>query len=206
MIHPDVLEGWRKAALSDDYSYLIHPTGHDDEAYEQSGKLYADRIMSKVKQYADQLKPKTKGMPVIMDYGCGNGRILRHIPQPSVGIDIVPEAAAMVGGYVPSEYTGKVDVIYSVNVLIHNTYADGCAIIAWMRERLKKGGLLLLQMPIYDTAKEPTNYLDVGVWTYDMLVKATEGYKIIEAKTNPGSFSFETIGPNHFDFHTLTKL
>lgn len=206
MIRQDVFDGWQAAAKSNDYAYLIHPTGRDAEAYERSGKAYADMILSKVKQYADTLNPKVKGKPVIMDYGCGNGRILCHIPDPKVGIDIVPEAAAMVGGYTPEEYTGKVDVIYSVNVLIHNTYDDGCKVIDWMRGRLKKGGLLLLQMPIYDSPKEPTNYLDVGVWTYDMLVKATDGYKIIEAKTNPASFSFETVGPNHFDFHTLVKL
>ena len=195
MIDQQTFEGWQKAAKADNYAYLIHPTGNDPAAYEKSGKDYADLIMSRV---------KSKG--IIMDYGCGNGRILRHIREPKVGIDIVPEAAAMVGGFTPDAYKGKVDVIYSVNVLIHNTYASGKAIIRWMHGRLKKGGMLLLQMPIYDKAKEPANYLDVGVWTKDMLIEATEGFRLDECKTNPGEFTFEAIGLYHFDFHTLTKL
>lgn len=194
MIDAQTLKGWTDAAKSDQYSQAIHPTGHDKEQYENSGKLYADLILQHVKDG-----------DVVLDFGCGNGRILKHIREPKVGIDIVPEAAEMVGGFTPDKYKGKVDVIYSVNVLIHNTYDNGKAVIEWMHGRLKKKGKLLLQIPIYDKAKEPDGWTDVGVWTLDMLKEATHGFELIDVKTNMGMFSFETIGPNHFLFHTLVK-
>jgi cyclopropane fatty-acyl-phospholipid synthase-like methyltransferase len=194
MIDPHTLEGWRNAAKSDNYSQYIHPTGHSKEAYEQSGKQYADMILEHVKEG-----------DLVLDYGCGNGRVLKHIREPKIGIDIVPEAAAMVGGFTPDKYKGKVDVIYSVNVLIHNSYENGCKIIEWMHGRLKKKGKLLLQIPIYDKAKEPGNWTDVGVWTIEMFKEAVKDFDILDAQTNPGKFTFENIGPNHFKFHTLVK-
>ena len=195
MVNKDTLDGWTRAAKADNYSYLIHPTGTDPKAYDESGKQYAELILEPV-------KPKD----VVMDYGCGNGRILRHIREPKVGIDIVPEAAKMVGGFTPSEFKGKVDVIYTVNVLIHNPYEVGCEIIKWMHARLKKGGTLLLQMPVYDEAKDPLNYIDVGVWTLEMLMDATEGFRPVQVCVNEGKFSYEKIGPHHFDFHIFKKL
>lgn len=194
MIDQNTLKGWTEAAKSDRYAEAIHPSGHSAEEYEKSGKQYAELILKHVKDG-----------DIVLDYGCGNGRILKHIRAPKVGIDIVPEAAAMVGGFTPDKYKGKVDIIYSVNVLIHNSYENGKAIIEWMHGRLKKKGKLLLQIPIYDKAKEPEGWTDVGVWTLDMFKAATEGFEIIDVKTNPGTFSFETIGPNHFMFHTLLK-
>lgn len=194
MVTKDTLEGWTRAAKSDNYSYLIHPTGTDPKAYEESGRQYAELILKHV-------KPKD----VVMDYGCGNGRVLRHIREPKVGIDIVPEAAKMVGGFTPSEFKGMVNVIYTVNVLIHNPYEVGKEVIGWMYQRLKKGGTLLLQMPVYDEAKEPLNYIDVGVWTLDMLMDACENFKPVEVYVNPGAFSYEKIGPHHFDFHVFKK-
>lgn len=79
--------------------------------------------------------------------------------------------------------------------------------IKWMSEHLNKGGKLLLQIPIYDTDKEPGGWIDVGVWTEAQLRAVAEKYNltIVELKTNPGEFSFEKVGENHGKFQILTK-
>lgn len=194
LIDESTYEGWRNAAKSELYSQHIHPSGVDKELYYQTGKVYADKILQHVKPG-----------DLVMDYGCGNGRILQHIRDPKVGIDIVPEAAAMIGGFTPDQYNGKVNVIYSVCVFIHNPYEICCNILQWMHERLKAKGKLLLQMPLYSEGKNPLHPMDVGVWTQAMFEKAVKDYKIIDMHVNPGSFTFESIGPYHHDFHVLVK-
>lgn len=194
LVDQEIYDSWRDAAKRDNYSSIIHPSGYDKDLYAEGGRHYAGKILKYVKDG-----------DIVMDYGCGNGRILQYIRDPKVGIDIVPEAARMVNGYTPSEFTGKVDVIYSVCVFIHNSYEIGCNILQWMHNRLKNGGKLLLQMPIYETSKNPLHPMDVGVWTEKMFIDATKGFEIIELHKNAGSFTFEAIGPNHFEFHVLVK-
>lgn len=194
LIDPSTLDAWKNAANSDIYSQHIHPTGNDPDAYVRSGKEYAEQILKYVKS-GDK----------VMEYGCGNGRILQHIRDPKVGIDIVPMAAKMVGGFTPDQYKGKVNLIYSVCVFIHNPYEICCNILQWMHGRLKKQGILLLQMPIYEEAKNPLHPMDVGVWTEQMFRDAVKDFDIIKIYVNPGSFTFEKIGLCHHDFHVLVK-
>lgn len=196
LIDKETYEGWTEAAKKTDRNGYIYPRATDPEVYELSGKKDAAYVM----QY---LKPSD----YVMDYGCGTGRVLKHIPNQKVGIDAVKEMARSVDGFLPEEFTDKVDVIYSLSVFIHNSKAAGEQMIKWMSEHINKGGTLLLQIPIYDVDKEPGGWIDVGVWTEKQLRAVAEKYglTIIELNTNPGEFSFEKVGENHGKFQILTK-
>lgn len=184
------------AATTPEVNGCIYPQATDPKVYEESGKKDAAYVM----QY---LKPTD----YVMDYGCGTGRVLRHLPNKKVGIDAVKAMAESAGGYLPDEFHDKVDVIYSQSVFIHNSKAAGEQMIKWMSEHLVDGGKLLLQIPIYDKDKEPGGWIDVGVWTEKQLrdVAGKYGLTVVELQTNPGEFSFEHVGENHSKFQIFTK-
>lgn len=188
MIDQETYQGWLEASRKETVNLHIHPAGGSVETYLKSGEEDAKRVLEYVKP-----------TDLVMDYGCGNGRVMQFIPQ-SIGIDAVRYADWVLK---PEEFNGKVDVIYSISVFIHNSYESGCEVIKWMKEHINPSGLMLLQIPIYDEPKNPLNWTDVGVWTEDMFRKAVEGLEIVELHTNPGSFSFETIGSNHHKFQIL---
>lgn len=193
MIDRETLRGWTEASTTKEIDAKIHPAGVNKADYLRTGQEDAERVMKWVKD-GDR----------VLDYGCGNGRVMQFIPN-SVGVDAVEELAKSVNGFLPENFTEQVDVIYSISVFIHNTYETGKEVIKWMKEHLKPGGLMLLQIPIYETPKAPGCWIDVGVWTEEQFRKAVDGLEIIELHTNKGSFSFETIGENHYQFQVLKK-
>jgi SAM-dependent methyltransferase len=194
MIDKETFIGWKRAAATSEIDARIHPAGFVKEDYDASGRLDAERVMKYVKP-----------TDYVMDYGCGNGRVLKHIPNRKIGIDAVPQLAQAAGGLTPDMFHDKVDVVYSISVFIHNSYESGANIIRWLYDHVNEGGLLLLQIPIYEVAKDPGNWIDVGVWTEKMFMDAVEGFKVVELKTNPGAFTFERIGANHHEFQILRR-
>lgn len=189
-VDSETLRGWTEASRKETVNAHIHPAGDKLEAYLESGRRDAKEVLKWVKD-----------TDYVMDYGCGNGRVLQFIPNKRIGIDAVKGMADFVK--TPEEFHEKVDVIYSISVFIHNTYETGVNVIKWMKEHINPGGLMLLQIPIYDQAKNPLNWTDVGVWTESMFRDAVEGLEIVEMHKNKGSFSFESIGDNHGKFQIL---
>jgi cyclopropane fatty-acyl-phospholipid synthase-like methyltransferase len=188
----ETLRGWTEASRRDSVNAHIHPAGVSLEDYIESGKRDALEVFKWLND-----------TDYVMDYGCGNGRVLQFIPNKIVGIDAVKGMADFV--LTPEEFDGKVDVIYSISVFIHNTYETGVKIINWMKDYINPGGLMLLQIPIYDQAKDPENWTDVGVWTERMFREAVEGMEIIEMHKNNGVFTFESIGKNHGKFQIIKR-
>jgi hypothetical protein len=189
LIDKETLQGWKEASQRDSVDAHIHPLGVNRQLYEESGLRDAQEVLKWV-------KPED----YVMDYGCGNGRVLNNIPNKKVGIDAVKYADWVVS---PEDFEGKVDVIYSISVFIHNSYETGIEIIKWMKEHINPGGLMLLQIPIYGQHKEPQNWTDVGVWTERQFKEAVEGLEIVEMHKNKGVFTFESIGENHGKFQIL---
>jgi len=191
IIDQETLRGWIEASKKDDINYAIHPSGSSISMYNISGALDAERVM---KYVGDN--------DIVMDYGCGNGRVLQYIPNEKVGIDVASYDEWVIH---PDKFEGKVDLIYSISVFIHNTQETGANILKWMKSHLNPGGRLLVQIPIYDKHKDPLNWTDVGVWTEKQFREAVEsaGLEIVEMHTNPGEFSFEQIGDNHGKFQVL---
>lgn len=191
IIDQETLRGWSEASKKDDINHAIHPAGSSKDGYDESGKVDAETILNYV-------------VPgdVVMDYGCGNGRVLQYMPNKKFGVDVVKYKDWVIH---PDEFEGKVDLIYSISVFIHNTQETGANILKWMKSHLNPGGRLLVQIPIYDKHKDPLNWTDVGVWTEKQFKAAAKsaGLEIVEMHTNPGEFSFEKIGDNHGKFQVL---
>lgn len=190
----ETLRGWSAASASGQINAAIHPAGGQSlEAYIESGKQDAQKVIA-------YLKPED----TVLDYGCGNGRIMAFIPNKVIGVDIVKHEPWVI---TPDEFQGTVDVIFSLSVFIHNTQATGANILKWMYKHLNKGGKALVQIPIYDKHRDPGGWIDVGVWTEEQLRKAASdaGFKVVEVYTNPGEFSYSAVGKNHGKFQVLEK-
>lgn len=199
----------------------IHPAGAaGPEAWEQSGKYDADIVTEMSKLYG-AIDPAQAS---ILDYGCGPGRVsfplCEHFKE-VVGWDSSEDtidklSQNTIDALVPGNFdvllksgpTTNFDVAFSLSVFIHHTYADGVNMMKEVAGMVKSGGLLLLQIPIYDVAREAEHWSGVTVWTFDQFVAAAResGLEIIRNFTNPGAFSYKKIGPNHAKMQVLKKL
>lgn len=199
------MNSWLDAGKSDLASYYIHPTGKSKDAYFFSGLEAAKKIKNLLP--ADAID--------IMEYGCGNGRILTHLKDyKTVGVDIVPEFvyecnAKHIEAHVIKDYPFEpvFDVVFAYTVFIHLNKSDAKEALKNIYKSLKPGGLALVQVPIYDFNNDPTNWIDVGTWNQELFKLIVEGvgFKIIQMHKNPGRFSYKNIGKNHDEFQILKK-
>ena len=190
----------------------ISPTGNTP-AYRVLGEEHAREVLRHVKS------PLRK---TILDFGCGDGRVtiplakrFKHVVAVD-GSSTMLKAMPVVENITQVLYTGdgidigysKVDVVYSTSVFIHNTYQDGCKILMDLSAVTVQGGLLLMHIPLYDEARAPENWTDVGVWTLNMLCNAADqaGLRLESWLTNQGAFSFNQVGPNHGALQVLRKI
>jgi len=195
---------WKKIGNSPKAKEYIHPSGNNLDAYNSSGKESADLIQRLIPSFFK-----------VLEYGCGTGRIMQHLKGCVVeGVDIVPEFVqeCKEAGLHCSEikdyhFNADCDIIYSITVFIHLNKKDGLDALKNIWKGLKVGGKALLQIPIYDTSKEPNSWIDVGTWTLSELKNACNqiGFNLLEINTNPGSFSYENIGKNHDAVQVLQK-
>jgi|LakMenEpi03Aug12_release.lakeMendotaPanAssembly.Ray.scaffolds.fasta_scaffold1111189_1 SAM-dependent methyltransferase len=194
---------WKEIAKTTKAKEYIHPSGNDILNYNKSGQSSAKNIQKYI--------PLTK----VMEYGCGDGRILRHIKDCEIiGVDIVPEFVleCKKNGLLAEEiknykFKEDCDIVYSITVFIHLSKKDGYEALENIWKALKTDGIALLQIPIYETSKEPNSFIDVGTWTENELKEVCDniGFDLIEAHCNKGSFSYENIGKNHEALQILKK-
>ena len=194
---------WHEIAKTDKADWYIHPSGGSID-YETSGIQSAKEVQSHLKKGAK-----------VLEYGCGNGRILRHIEARKVGVDIVPEfveQAKQIGlnAELISEFKfeAEFDLVYSITVFIHMTKEQCKEALRNIHNALKVGGVALLQIPVYEHDKEPNSFIDVGVWKEEQLREAAKeiGFEVVELHTNKGAFSYDYIGSNHEKLQILKKL
>jgi len=195
---------WIEAGKSVNAKVYIHPSGWSTELYKSSGKETAKMIQKYIKTGEK-----------VLEYGCGNGRLMRHLTDCKLrGVDIVPEFvnecikegldATLIKEY---DFNGDLDVIYCITVFIHLSKQDGKEALINICKGLKVGGIALLQIPIYDENKDPNCWIDVGTWTEELLRKTCDeiGFDIVELHKNSGAFSYENIGENHDKVQILKK-
>jgi SAM-dependent methyltransferase len=195
---------WKNIAKTNQARVYIHPSGDNEAAWIHSGKESASLIQKYI--------PKPFK---VMEYGCGTGRILQHLKECKVvGVDIAPEfvdECIRIGLDVKEvkhyQYKGDCDLIYAITVFIHLSKKDGIEALENIWKGLKPDGTALLQIPVYETSKEPNSWIDVGVWTEKELRDVCErvGFDIVELHTNKGEFSYENIGQNHDALQVLRK-
>lgn len=137
----------------------IHPSRNVSEAaYWASGELQA-RIL------ADELPDGAR----VLDYGCGDGRVLK--PLRALGVDVrgADTSSAMLRrlGDVPSQLVdgpivGEFDAVYALAILIHHDSPSQDEIVSAIADCLVDGGIALLDWPV-GNVHERTNWIDVTV-------------------------------------------
>lgn len=213
----DTINKWDDVAKRGDIA-AIHPAGRNGkEEFERSGQSDANYILMVCQDLG--LNPKELS---ILDYGCGLGRVSFPLCQyfhTVYGYDSSFNAMEELANReypinffhvfdkLDIENSQPIDVALSLSVFIHHTYEDGVKMMQEVADMVKPGGYLLLQIPIYDLAKDPSNWTDVGVWDVGLFKSAAYkcGLEYIDIHTNPGSFSFSKIGPNHHKLQILKK-
>lgn len=183
---------------------LIHPTGGiSDQAYEISG-LHESQILRMF------LSGKC------LEYGCGNGRILRHLQDLDIyGVDLVKEfvehgtSKGIKNLYTLDNLNEVFDTIYSVTVFIHLNDEQTESALLWIRNHILENGSAYLQIPLYqiDTPHNG-NFMNVRTWTKDKLelLLSKCKLKLVDYKLSKGKFCYENIGENHYYTHKIIPV
>jgi SAM-dependent methyltransferase len=166
---------------------------------------------------------------LVLDFGCGNGGILRHI-QPLVarvdGLEVNPSVRAIAeesGATIYSDLEqvppeNRYDVVLSNHVLEH--VRDVCKILESIRTLLKAEGLLVLKLPFDDANsayqrkwKERDVDHHLYTWTPRLLSNLLHetGYdvqlcKLITSAWHPRLFFTERFGARALAFWSLAVL
>ena len=202
--YQDIIERWEDAGSSDEASLAIHPTGGRPLDYERSGFEAALEVMS-------ILNPHTHPDGTVLDFGCGDGRVLRHLGgryDHTAGYDTSESMRSRAHhtcrrALILDELNGsheRFDLVFSYAVFIHHTHTDGVQMLNSIAKLLVRGtGLAAVQIPVYDEARAPQSWIDVGVWTPPMLHEAADacGLEVVTLHRNLGAFSFDNIGVHH---------
>jgi len=208
-----VVAAWEEVAHLDTAQAAIHPLGADPDAYEASGIVTAEALLEAFGDLPDG--------PLI-DFGAGDGRVAIPLARAtSRTVFAVDSSPTMLGhladrkGTSPNLFPMLADGtvflpfsaagIYAIAVLIHHQSWDAARIILNLAASLVPGGKLVLDLPLYEEVREPVDWTDVGVWTFQMLqdVADTAELRIDSAVVNPGAFSWEA--EHHHEWAVLVK-
>lgn len=208
---------WDDAARQPDHQAVIHPAGGDPDAYRRSGETAATELQHLWMKYGNLIE-----RPSVLEFGCGDGRILLEWPTPwnRWGVDAsdtmldhmyrrahelaTPDPSRVtwdgLAPIPPSLQSGQFDVVYAVTVLIHQPTDTGMIIARNLAELVTAGGLLLLGHPLYETPREGQAWNDVTTWSANTIsvVAAAAGLEVVELWESPGSWDWgQELGPYH---------
>jgi 2-polyprenyl-3-methyl-5-hydroxy-6-metoxy-1,4-benzoquinol methylase len=171
----DVIEAWQRDGENGGHG--IHPLPVDSAEWWALGEAQA----AQVDEYAEP-------GDLVIDFGCGYGRL--SIPLERAGytvlavdasqamLDGLAERAARAGvevGHVRSDGSDlaelvddiineKAAVVISRAVLIHHDYAGVQRLVAQLASVLRPGGILIADWPVAENPRERTNWTDVTTW------------------------------------------
>jgi SAM-dependent methyltransferase len=209
-----VVEAWDNAAGRPDARVAINPLGTDPAAYERSGEEAAAGVAALIGDDPEL---------VVVDFGAGDGRVTlplaRHYRR-VIAIDSSPTMLArlrtrspnvetvLADGTDPRQLPADVHAVIALAVLIHHRHEDAARIIVGLASMLRRGGVLLLDLPLYEMSREPDHWTDVSVWTLGELETLTIdlNLEIVNAPVSPGQFDEATLGPNHGQVLVLRKI
>lgn len=216
-----VVSAWEQAAQSPMASQHIHPSGHSAEEYEQSGKVQADEVVEIINAYLPDARH-------LADFACGDGRVSRHLmklfEEPSArylfDVDGLDSSRTMLDRFFEATarhgilwdgmgpwFGSPYDLVFAFAVFIHHDIATGYELLKNLASMVRPGGLVLVNIPIYDSSRERASWCDVTVWTATQLDEAAEaaGLTVETTWLNPGAFSYDNVGPNHGRLHVLRR-
>lgn len=189
----DVIEAWQRDGENGGHG--IHPLPVDSPEWWALGEAQA----AQVDEYAEP-------GDLVIDFGCGYGRL--SIPLVRAGYDVlaVDASQAMLDGLAArvevagvqidallsdgSELLDIVDhaighraaVVISRAVLIHHDYAGVERLVGQLASVLRPGGILIADWPIAEHPRERTNWTDVTTWnpTHRLAVARRAGLEPVE--------------------------
>lgn len=137
----------------------IHPTRNiSEKAYWKSGEEQADVILAEL---------PTDGR--VLDYGCGDGRVLKPLRASGVDVHGADTSRAMLsrlGDFPAQLITGAIDgefeAVYALAILIHHDSQGQNEIVANIARCLVVGGVALLDWPT-GPRHERISWIDVTV-------------------------------------------
>ncbi len=182
----------------------IHPTGKNERDYFISGFVDAYNIIGELNFPYDKK---------ILEFGCGNGRILKHLREfDSWGVDIVPDFVKSckeqnLKVFELQDLKEEFDIVFSFTVFIHLKKHEAREALKYINKVLKKGGTAHLQIPIYESNRDGCSFIDINTFDEKTFIKMIkeEGFEIKELNKNEGHFSYENFGINHDKFQVLIK-
>lgn len=196
---------WANRSESSKYSEAIHPSGANKRDWFISGYLSAVDI------YALMGLPFEKS---ILEYGCGNGRILTHFKNhESYGVDITPQfvnEAKELGlqAFLLDEFNKKVDIVYSSTVFIHLNVERTKEALKYIYDHLKLGGRAYLQIYIFKTIRRGDKFIDVNCLdlpTYQNLVREV-GFKEVKTESHDFDWDWNRLDKHKPSIQILEKI
>ena len=170
----------------------IHPHSTEEEFW-KSGKSYYDSHLAEYIGLSD----------CVLDFGCGVGRIAKHVACSKVYLYDINEVylkqalkecpdAEVVDPFASDKYF---DVIYAVSVFIH---MDWHTAEQTFKALAQQCDVLLLQLPIYDSTQEGRDWIDVTTFSERQVRKwAMDVGFLATLYPSPGKFSYDKVGQCH---------
>lgn len=144
-------EFWNKVSIYTNWRDYILPRRTDKE-FEDEGLEEANRLSKFIKEDYS-----------VLEYGCGIGRILKHIKaKRKIGLDITDRYLELAKKdksseyYLVDEFNEKVDFIYCLSVLQHNNEIERDKIMVNILKLLKDGCKAFIGFPHIESA----NYIE----------------------------------------------
>ena len=188
--------------------FVIHPAGlQGNDEWQKTGLENCNYTINEL---------NLKSHETLLEYGCGNGRILKHFNKlhnsNAYGVDIVPQfvkEANSLGcdAYLLEDFKLKVDKVYSLTVFIHLRMLQARTALLYIYEHLNDGGYAYIQALIYNKDKDAKNFSDMTCYTEETFRSLAEecGFEVIELFTNDGDIDNGEYGINHNKYQILKK-
>lgn len=189
----DVITAWQRDGENGGHG--IHPLPVDSAEWWALGEAQA----AQVDDYAE-------AGDLVIDFGCGYGRLSIPLEQAGYTVLAVDASQAMLDGlaeraaaagvevaHVRSDgfdlpelvddiINEKAAVVIARAVLIHHDYAGVEAIVTLLANVLRPGGVLIADWPVADRPRERSNWTDVTTWDPRERLKVADaaGLELVE--------------------------
>lgn len=204
-----------------------HYTGEQGERYRQERQSQVDHAGYAINY--SRFKPYLKPTDVVLDFGCGNGGMLRLMIKDLArveGLEVNPASASIArqsgavvyGSLDELPKRPTYDAVVTNHVLEH--VRDVCGTLEELRASIKPGGLLIASLPIDDfRAKRQRTWSKDDIdrhlhtWTPRLFANVLyeSGYEVLEARVlnwawHPRALPMMKFGLGPIAFRLVTLL